>query len=104
MNLPVEIPETNKTRGLMVRPRITCVDGFSLSVQAGRCHYCLPRIDGAEKYTHVEVGFPSERVDAFMEYAEDEDNPTGTVYARVPVDVVWTTIQEHGGIVNQLEN
>lgn len=102
-NLPVDATEVNAL-GMLIRPRITCADGFSLSVQASRFHYCSPRIDNAVKYTHVEVGFPSERVEALMPYAEDEDDPTGTVYGQVPVEVVWTIINEHGGFVHQLEN
>ena len=33
-----------------------------------------------------------------MEYAEDADNPTGTVYGWVPVEVVDAVIAAHGGI------
>jgi hypothetical protein len=36
---------------------ITCTDGFSMSVQASKFHYCSPRMDHAEAYTSVEVGF-----------------------------------------------
>ena len=44
---------------LKTRPRIFCNDGFSLSVQASRDHYSIPR-NNEGPYTHVEVGFPSE--------------------------------------------
>ena len=33
-----------------------------------------------------------------MEYVEDYDNPTYTVYAYVPVEVVQEVIEKHGGI------
>ena len=38
---------------------VVCADGFSMSVQASETHYCSPREDGAEKYTAVEVGYPT---------------------------------------------
>ena len=39
--------------------RVQCADGFSMSVQAHDGAYCRPRIDGADFYIDVEVGFPS---------------------------------------------
>lgn len=33
-----------------------------------------------------------------MQYAEDEDRPTATVYGYVPVSVVEALIDKHGGI------
>lgn len=78
-------------------PSITCRDGMSLSVQASEYHYCLPRSNNAT-YTHVEVGFPSEAIPEILEYAEDADRPTDTVYAFVPVEIVDQVIMEHGGI------
>ena len=77
-------------------PVMKCYDGFSMSVQAGEYHYCSPRNSGP--YTSVEVGFPSERVESLMEYAEQPDNPTGSVYAWVPIEVIVDIINEHGGI------
>ena len=35
-----------------------------------------------------------------MKYAEAPDDPTGTVYAYVPVQVVTNVIAKHGGIVD----
>ena len=32
-----------------------------------------------------------------MEYAEDHDRPTGTVYSFVPHEVVHEVIMKHGG-------
>lgn len=43
---------------LRVRPPIWCADGASLSVQASKDHYCSPRVDGAERYGTVEIGYP----------------------------------------------
>lgn len=81
-------------------PRITCKDGFNLSVQAHCGAYSHPRDDFASHYTTVEIGYPSERVEEFMPYIDgDEDtNPTETVYGYVPVEVVEKIIAAHGGI------
>ena len=48
--------------------RIRCADGFNMSVQANEGAYCTPRIDFAENYTEVEVGFPSQKEDLLMEW------------------------------------
>ena len=99
--------------------RITCADGFSLSVIAGPGAYCTPRpkmmpglpafelsgeIDDAYysgPYTHVEVGFPSAKPKpwkkAWRHYSECPDEPTGTVYSLVPVELVRDLIKRHGG-------
>ena len=82
-----------------VRP-ITCVSGLTFSAQASVAHYCLPR-NGTGPWEEVEVGFPSERVEEFMAYADNPDNPTDTVYGWVPVEVVEAVVNNHGGIVEQ---
>tara|TARA_R110000737_G_C14322372_1_gene439916 strand:+ start:141 stop:431 length:291 start_codon:yes stop_codon:yes gene_type:complete len=79
--------------------RIVCADGFAMSVQARALSYCEPRIDNAEKYTSVEVGYPSEREEFLMPWVEDSSKPTGTVYAYVPVGVVSNVIIKHGGLI-----
>ena len=80
--------------------RLHCKDGFSMSVQAHYGAYCAPRVDHTDTdyYFEVEVGFPSEREELLMEYVEDYDNPTDTVYGYVPVEVVQEVIEKHGGI------
>lgn len=82
---------------LPVARRITCRDGFSLSVQANRGAYCSPR-DNEGPWHKVEVGFPSSVPEGIMEYAEDAEDPTGTVYGYVPVDLVEALIAKHGGM------
>lgn len=77
---------------------IECADGLTLSVQASVTHYCTPR-DSVGPWIAVEIGFPSRRVGEFMEYAENPDDATGTVYGYVPVEVVEAVIEKHGGIV-----
>ena len=78
--------------------RIECADGFSISVQGHDGAYCLPRIDdewGDMEYSHVECGFPSAEPEFIMDYVEDDNNPTDTVYGYVPVDLVEALIDLH---------
>ena len=79
------------------RPRLLCNDGFSISVQASKFHYCSPRLDGAQDYEKVELGYPSNEDELINDYAED-DNYTRTVYGYVPIEVVERLIEKHGGI------
>lgn len=85
-------------------PHIRCADGFLMSVQASWAHYCSPR-DSEGPWDAVEVGFPSERVEAFMPYIDggpDED-PTKTVYGYVPLSIVAQTIVDHGGFARSVQ-
>jgi hypothetical protein len=94
---------------------ITCADGFKVSVIAGNGAYCSPRPsftslpfpgevsqDYPGPYTHVEVGFPSERPEpwdgegGWAEYAESPETHE-TVYGQVPVEMVRALIDAHGG-------
>ena len=81
-------------------PRIVCADGFEFSAQANSTAYCSPRTGSADRYTEVEVGFPTAEEPMLMEFAEDKDKPTDTVYPYVPVKVVTTLIAKHGGMVS----
>ena len=76
--------------------RIHCVDGFNLSVQASRGAYCSPR-ENVGPWSMVEVGFPSAEPELIMEYAEQSEDPTGTVYGYVPIGLVEELIELHGG-------
>lgn len=76
---------------------IRCADGLTLSVQASNTHYCTPR-DGVGPWVAVEVGFPSQPVAELLEYAEEPERPTDTVYGWVPVEVVEAVVNAHGGL------
>jgi len=80
-------------------PRIYCADGFHLSVQASDSAYCSPRYNEGP-WCSVEVGFPSAVPELILSYAEDDDNPLGTVYGYVPVELVDELVALHGGIAN----
>lgn len=101
----------NRSRFQITKPPVVCADGFTMSVQASSFHYCHPRVDDAAFYTHYEVGFPSEREALLLPFMErqyeypdeggegvDVTDPTNTVYAGVPVEVVAAVIQKHGGL------
>lgn len=82
-----------------MNPEIRCKNGFRMSVQAQEFHYCLPR-QNEGPHTHVECGFPSVAPGPeMMEYAENPNEPTETVYAYVPREVVERELESHGGIV-----
>ena len=79
-------------------PKIVCSDGFEVSIQGGtRGHYCNPR-ECCNIYYEVECGFPSEKEDLLMPYAENPNDPTKTVYGYVPIEVAEEVIKKHGGI------
>ena len=79
-------------------PRIECEDGFSMSVQVGNGLYCSPR-DNSGPWYKAEIGFPSEREDLIMEYIDGDEytDPTDTVYGYVPVSLIVSVINKHGG-------
>ncbi len=91
-------PMTNRFWSIM-RPRIVCNDGFSISVQGSSNHYCSPRENLTdEAYAEVELGFPSVADDLIADYAEDDEDLTDTVYGWVPIDTVEELVKKHGGI------
>lgn len=76
---------------------IVCADKFSMSVQASEYHYCSPRINKAEKYESVEIGYPTSYEPLLVPY---EDGPDSPVFGFVPVEVVREIIKKHGGMVS----
>tara|TARA_Y100000296_G_C5169696_1_gene256620 strand:- start:939 stop:1244 length:306 start_codon:yes stop_codon:yes gene_type:complete len=87
---------------MLLNKAIVCKDGFRMSVQANICAYCRPRENHAVAYSHVEIGFPSEKEDLIMRYMDGhgDDDPTCTVYAYVPASTVSLVLAKHGGIVS----
>jgi hypothetical protein len=71
-------------------------DGVTLSVQASRYHYCIPR-DNLGPWTHFECGYPSAWLPELAPYAETPDT-TETVFALVPEEVILKIIEKHGGL------
>lgn len=68
--------------------RITCKDGFSISVQASEFAYSYPRENNADFYSKVECGYPSAIPEFIMEYVDDAESPMQTVYGYVPTELV----------------
>jgi hypothetical protein len=85
------------------RPRAMCADGWSVSIQGNTDgHYCRPRdthYDGVP--WEVELGYPSEAEELLLNYAEDKERLTDTVYAYVPIDVLEDVVAKHGGIIGE---
>ena len=79
--------------------RIVCKDGFSMSVQASKGHYCNPKNDQGP-YCEVEVGAISNNEPLLSRHAEDPNNPTKTVYGWVPSLTVYKIIEKHGGAIS----
>jgi len=75
-----------------------CADGYSVSIQAHKTGYCTPR-NNEGPFTEVELGFPSASDELILPWAEDRLDPTGTVYAYVPSEVVLELLLKHGGLV-----
>ena len=78
---------------------VECADGFRMSVQANDGAYCVPRCNYADRYIEVEIGFPNMKEELLMQFAEDPDKPTETVYPYVPSEMVYLVIAKHGGMV-----
>jgi hypothetical protein len=86
-----------------VVPRMKCVDGFAVSVQASNFHYCQPRSNAA-RYVAVELGFPTAAMPALARWAESwgDDDPEGSgssVWGYVPIEEVATLFLSHGGLL-----
>lgn len=80
---------------------LTLKDGTTFSIQASRSHYCTPRktIRDYKAYTHFEIGFPSVKIKELLEFAEDIENPTDTVYGYVPKNIIDKIVKSRGGVV-----
>lgn len=83
-----------------MRYALVCSDGFTMSVQMSAGHYCEPRRSGLESadYLSAELGYPSEPEELILQYAEEPEDPTETVYGRVPMQVLEQVFQKHGGL------
>jgi hypothetical protein len=79
--------------------KITCADGFTISVQASEFAYCEPR-DNFGPWSKVECGYPSATPEFILEFAENSEDPCDTVYPYTPVELVDKLLEAHGGIAN----
>lgn len=78
-------------------------NGLVMSVQASTTHYCEPRstteVPNYNWYETFEIGFPSQKVEKLLPYAEEPESPTDTVYAYVPKALVREVIADAGGVI-----
>ena len=81
-------------------PELILGDGTRVSVQASKYHYCNPRksISDTTQYTAFELGYGPVEIPELLEYAEDPNNLTGTVYPYVPYELVQSIINTRGGV------
>lgn len=79
------------------RNSIVCKDGFNMSVQGSKTHYCSPR-ENLSMYASMEIGYPSKLEELILPFAECKNSPTQTVYGWVDVDIIQSVIDKHGGI------
>lgn len=88
-----KFPEKNR--------RAICKDGFSLSVQADSTTYCSPRVNNADEYASVEVGFPSEHEPLLAPYQEMKgQDMRESVFGWVPTSVIGLVLIKHGGMID----
>ena len=97
MNLEEFTKKTILKEEYGIRPRIICNDGFKMSVQGGTGMYSNPR-EMTDFYLSMEIGFPSQKEELIMEYAEEADRPTETVYGWVDCKIIQQVIDKHKGI------
>lgn len=87
-----------------LRPTIKCSDGFKFSVQASYYNCCEPRITGLDIYTSFEVLSKNDIDDFALYLSNDRYIGTSTKkskinqYNYVPLDLIETFIESHGGI------
>lgn len=82
---------------MRVRPRVTCADGFSVSIQ----NFNSP----SRKIYTVELGYPSEEIPSISQFSENKFDLLDSVYPFMDIELVEGIIAQHGGIDHiQLEH
>jgi len=90
-----------------ILPKITCQDGFRISVQCGYGHYSEPEVKKSgdplpENPIMFELGFPSKYESLLKPYQHclpyHQKNFKEHVFGWVPIRVVGEILKKHGGI------
>lgn len=93
--------------GTMLMPAlpIVCRDGYSVSIQAGEEPYCEPR-NNFGPWVEFELGFPNQADPLLEPYQEmaAEKHQTQSIFPYVPLVVVLTLLEKHGGIMGALQH
>lgn len=95
--MPLSLPVKERNR------RAICKDGFSLSVQADSMASSSPKVTGADRYTAVEVGFPSEHEPLLAPYQSSEtkgEDMKKSIFVYVPVPIIGLILIKHGGMID----
>lgn len=88
--------DTKNSPAGVIRPYLTCKDGYTISVQANKCLYCTPEEDCLENYEEYEVRLESgEKISGFENWASDS---TSSLYGFVPSEEIIKLIKAHGGL------
>jgi hypothetical protein len=98
----VALTEQGFEEGDWFRDRFELGNGMSVSIQASDSHYSSPRISGldATEYTQFELGYPNFRPPNYiLEYAEEKDEPTETVYPYVPYELIQRMLEEMSDVI-----
>ena len=74
----------------IVKERIVCKNGLSFS--------CQNHFGSYANENHFEIGFPSEKIDLLMPYADNSAEPTDDIYPYVPVKLIIKIINNNGGL------
>lgn len=80
-----------------LRPMVICNDGFSISIQGQDGSYSIPR-KFTNKYDSMELGYPNMVDEIIREFAEDVNDPMGSIYGYVDFDIIDKMINNHHGI------
>lgn len=98
-----EYNQNNPELSRQMCKRLKMADGTTLSIQASWGHYCRPRENAPfpdyDFYHEFEVGYPSVVIPEFMQYADDDDEPTETVYGYIPKSIIQSAIDRMGGVI-----
>tara|TARA_R100000656_G_C3900671_1_gene118707 strand:+ start:276 stop:590 length:315 start_codon:yes stop_codon:yes gene_type:complete len=83
----------------MIRRKIICADGYEISLQASKGHYCTPKRDDADVYDSLELlayGYD----ELLCQYVDFNDNDgRDRIGSYVPVEIVLKVLLKHGGAI-----
>jgi hypothetical protein len=84
--------------GEKLNKRLTCKDGFWLSVQGDRDKYSKPRKKEFNIYAYMAMEIMASELlpEEFNEYLDNEPN---RIYGYVPVEMIENLLVSHGGVV-----
>ena len=109
----IETLEFDPDGNQLIRPIVVCADGFTVSIQRSHQHVCDLMTRERERLPRkhfwpetCECEYPSEVVSEWEDYVtyRSTNGYPETIYASVPLNLVESTIANHGGIIGIVEN